>query len=104
MRVIRAYPIWFGGNSGPQSSETDCPTIAAQAGEPSLLESTTLTRRVRLMAHFDPAVIRDAIAIYTLTLTVPNHANQSGTDAPGIVRRIETLLGRQVDSVSTAPT
>ena len=101
--VIRAHPIRVGGNSGPLPNETDWEAIASHAGTPGLVERTTVTQRVRRVAHFDPAVVRDAMAANTPTSIVLNHADQMGSDAAAGVRRIETLIGHRVDWVGTSP-
>lgn len=101
--VIRAHPIRVGGNSGPLPNETDWETIAAHAGTPGLVERTTVTQRIRRVAHFDPAVVRDAIAANTPTSIVLNHADQLGSDAVVGIHRIEALIGQHVDWVGTSP-
>lgn len=109
--VIRALPIRVAGNSGPLPRETTWRDVAVQAGQPGLEEQTTVTRRTRRVARFDPDVVRRAIDVNQPTTLVLNHvdyladlADPSGRGAAAeAVVQIEASIGRRVDLIGTTP-
>jgi adenylosuccinate synthase len=58
--VFRTHPIRVAGNSGPLSHETDWETLGAQSGGHIKPERTTVTKKVRRVGHWDPAIADDA--------------------------------------------
>ena len=56
--VLRTFPIRVGGTSGPLPNETSWDAIAELSGAPHVVpEYTSVTKRLRRVAHFDlPAV------------------------------------------------
>lgn len=56
--VVRTFPIRVGGTSGPLPNEISWDSIAEMSGAPGAVpEYTSVTKRVRRVAHFDlPAV------------------------------------------------
>ena len=105
--VIRTFPIRVAGNSGPLVDETTWEKIAETAGrDDDLREYTTVTRRLRRVGHFDPILVRRALAVNRPTRLVLNHLDyigiQEDLDDPqselgSFVRRVESSIGREVD-------
>lgn len=60
--VARTYPIRVAGNSGPMQDEIDWTTISERMGRP-MQEKTTVTKKVRRIAEWDPNLIRSAIQL-----------------------------------------
>jgi adenylosuccinate synthase len=67
--TVRAYPIRVGGNSGPftkdgkpsNEGELTWSEVGARAGAPEVEEEfTSVTQRLRRVAEFDVALVRDA--------------------------------------------
>ncbi|MES3017457.1 MAG: adenylosuccinate synthetase [Bacteroidota bacterium] len=59
--VIRTFPIRVGGNSGPLQNETSWASITNSSKYPhELAEFTTVTNRLRRVAHFDMDMIAKA--------------------------------------------
>jgi len=75
--VLRAFPIRVAGNSGSfGSEEIDWATIAREGGhteEPA--EYTSVTKRLRRVARFDPELVRQAIAVNRPSTIVLNHVD-----------------------------
>jgi adenylosuccinate synthase len=72
--VLRAFPIRVSGNSGPLLNETDWAKITKESGSPDqLIEYTSVTKKVRRVARFDPEIVRAAIAVNAPTHIVLNH-------------------------------
>ncbi len=62
--VIRTFPIRVGGNSGPLLNEVDWETVQCESGYPyKIQEFTTVTKRLRRVARFDPEIVKRAIAV-----------------------------------------
>jgi adenylosuccinate synthase len=62
--VIRTFPIRVGGTSGPFPGEIDWAEVSRISGAPkSFPEYTSVTNRLRRVAHFDPELVRLA-ALY----------------------------------------
>ena len=105
--VIRSYPIRVAGNSGPLVGETTWKDIAERAGrDDDLREYTTVTRRLRRVGHFDPVLVRRALAVNRPTRLVLNHLDYVGeqqdldnpqSELSRFVRRVEDEIGREVD-------
>jgi len=60
--VIRTYPIRVGGNSGPIADEISWEELSARVGRP-VLEHTTVTKKVRRVAEFNPRLVEHAIRV-----------------------------------------
>ena len=105
--VIRTFPIRVAGNSGPLVDETTWEKIAQDAGkDDDLREYTTVTRRLRRVGHFDPVLVRRALAVNRPTRLVLNHLDYVGvqqdlddprSDVSSFVRRAERKIGREVE-------
>lgn len=101
--VIRTYPIRVAGDSGPLPKEVTWEDIGRLTGQPCLVERTTVTGRIRRVAHFDAAVVRAAITANAPTSIVLNHVDYVGAGAAEFVQKVEALIGRQVDWLGTSP-
>ena len=107
--VIRSFPIRVAGNSGPLVGETTWEEIAKKSGtEKELREYTTVTQRLRRVGHFDPVLVRRALAVNRPTRLVLNHLDYVGTqddlddpqsNARSFVRWVENEIDREVDWV-----
>ena len=105
--VIRSFPIRVAGNSGPLMGETTWAAIAWRARRrEDLREYTTVTQRLRRVAHFDPKIVRRAIDVNHPTRLVLNHLDyigrqkeldDEGTVLGKFIRQTENDLGRKID-------
>jgi adenylosuccinate synthase len=60
--VVRTLPIRVAGNSGPMGREIDWSDLQAEV--PGLVpEQTTVTKRIRRIAHWDDGVFRRAVGL-----------------------------------------
>ena len=81
--------------------------IAERAGrDDNLREYTTVTKRLRRVGHFDPVLVRRALAVNRPTRLVLNHLDYVGeqqdldnpqSELSRFVRRVEDEIGREVD-------
>lgn len=72
--VIRAFPIRVPGNSGPLPQESTWEAVTRESGSSEKLEElTSVTRSVRRVAMFDPAIVRQAIRANRPTRIALNH-------------------------------
>jgi adenylosuccinate synthase len=111
--VIRCHPIRVAGDSGPLPEETSWESIAVQAGLPlDYREYTTVTGKVRRVGHFDPDLVRRAIAANHPSRVVLNHLDyvDPRVRAVGVtpkarefVEKIERDIERRVDWLGTGP-
>ncbi len=115
--VIRAFPIRVGGNSGPLTNEITWEAVTRQSGAPfALKELTSVTRRLRRIAEFDPEIVRRAIQINKPTKIVLNHVDYVNWKVHGItdpllvpddvisfVRNIEDKIDYKVSLIGTGP-
>jgi adenylosuccinate synthase len=109
--VIRAFPIRVGGNSGPLPHEIDWEkiTIEGQHRKP-LVEFTSVTKKIRRVARFDPDIVRTAIRHDNPTRIVLNHLDyldgctRELTPATvRFVRDVEEKLAKRVDFLGLGP-
>jgi adenylosuccinate synthase len=109
--VLRCHPIRVGGQSGPLPGETDWRTIAQACGaDRDISERTTVTNRLRRVASFDPAIVREAVAANGPTRIALNHldyvdwAVRDGSlteRAIEFVSNLEWAIGRRIDWLGT---
>lgn len=59
LMVCRTFPIRVAGNSGPMEGETTWDEISERVGHP-VVERTTVTHKVRRVAHWDPELFRQS--------------------------------------------
>lgn len=102
--VARSYPIRVAGNSGPLPGEITWEAVAREGGlcyDPA--EYTTVTKRLRRVARFDPAVVRRAIAVNRPSRIVLNHADLIGdVETPAGYERVQRFL-QSVEAQIDAP-
>jgi adenylosuccinate synthase len=74
--TLRAFPIRVAGNSGPLPRETSWEEVGriSRAVE-KIVEYTSVTKRVRRVAEFDPDIVLRAIAANAPTHIVLNHVD-----------------------------
>jgi adenylosuccinate synthase len=105
--VIRSYPIRVGGNSGPLVSEINWDSVTKLAGsEKSLIEYTSVTKKIRRVGHFNPEIVRKAIEVNNPNRIVLNHVDYIDAScrnghlsekAHQRIKEIEQLIGRRID-------
>jgi len=111
--VIRSFPIRVAGNSGPLLNEIDWQTVAREAGwTTDIVERTSVTKKIRRVARFDPAIVKMAIEVNNPSTVVLNHldlvdANCASIDgltyrASRALREIEMSIGQSVDYVGVS--
>jgi adenylosuccinate synthase len=110
--VLRCHPIRVAGDSGPLPNETSWESIAAEAGTPSdIREFTSVTHKLRRVAHFDHEVVKRAIRANAPTSIVLNHldyidaevARSLTSKASAFIDSAEALIGRSVGWIGTSP-
>lgn len=112
--VIRAFPIRVPGNSGPLPDEISWETLAHESGHRSnLAEYTSVTKSLRRVARFDPAIVRGAIAVNTPTRIVLNHVDYADSEcattgslttrATSLLRDVTSCINAPIDYVGFAP-
>ncbi len=112
--VIRAFPIRVPGDSGPLPNETTWESVTSESGSTEPIEEfTSVTKRRRRVAHFDPAVVRAAIEANVPTRIVLNHLDY--VDAPcqdplhltprasSFVEFVDRSVGQPIDLIGTGP-
>jgi adenylosuccinate synthase len=111
--VIRSFPIRVPGHSGPLENECTWDDVTKESGAPNRLEEiTSVTKSVRRVARFSPAIVRDAIAANRPSLVVLNHADYWDhacrgqailtRKVRGALARIEETISREIDMVGTS--
>ena len=106
--VIRTFPIRVAGNSGPLPYETsweDITTISNSAIP--LCEYTSVTKKLRRVAHFDPKIVTEAIAVNKPTMIVLNHLDyigengscSIGSNRRACISKIQSQIGQKIDYV-----
>jgi adenylosuccinate synthase len=111
--VLRALPIRVAGPSGPfGAEELDWATVAVEAGHGDPIEErTSVTKRVRRVARFDPLIVRDAIAANnpsTIVLNHLDHVDAAATEtltprAQAYIDRVQAGIGRPVNLAGLGP-
>jgi adenylosuccinate synthase len=112
--VIRAFPIRVAGDSGPLPNEIDWETVGREGGwMRSLVEYTSVTKKVRRVARFDAAVVRQAIETNRPTTIVLNHLDhvdmgclrvQGATQkVEEFTQAVEAAMDRCVDYIGLGP-
>jgi len=112
--TIRAFPIRVGGNSGPLPHEIDWKTITSESqSQVPLIEHTSVTKKIRRVARFDPAIVKKAIQANQPTCIVLNHMdyidancsriNRLTPEAYKFARRVEESIHSQVNYFGFGP-
>ena len=75
--VLRAFPIRVAGTSGPLKNEITWDILSRERknSDRALIEYTSVTRKVRRVARFDPAIVKTAIEHERPTTVVLNHVD-----------------------------
>ena len=116
--AIRTYPIRVAGRSGPLPKETTWEEVQRESGYPySIEEFTTTTKRLRRVAKFDWAVVKQAVVANAPTQIALHgadyldYANYGVTGWSGLtattrqfVNGLEAKTGVPVGFVGTGPT
>ena len=102
--VIRTFPIRVGGNSGPLKDETTWEEITRiSRSESAIQEYTSVTKKLRRVAHFDEEIVKRAISYNRPTKIVLNHADYLGynsiSDFDCFLSDLERKLGQGIDYV-----
>lgn len=105
--VIRSFPIRVAGASGPLVGETTWENVAALAQRSDdLREFTTVTRALRRVGHFDPEIVRRALAANNPSRLVLNHLDyvgaqedlmRQGSALNTFLSKVESSVGRRID-------
>ncbi len=109
--VIRAFPIRVGGNSGPLERETNWKAVSEVSGGEYFEEYTTVTKRLRRVAEFDPVIVREAIQANNPNVIMMNHVDYIDKTETGkmsgkqmnFVKRAESEICRNIDYVGLGP-
>lgn len=112
--VLRTYPIRVAGNSGPMNDETSWEELGF---EPEL---TTVTKKVRRVAHWDPELAAEAVAgnggspVVRIALTmfdyefpeIAGHTDPTelSFEMLDYIRAVEAQAGASVQLIGTGPT
>lgn len=111
--VLRSFPIRVAGDSGPfDAPEITWEQIALEGGNHrDLAEVTSVTRKLRRVARFDPTIVREAIAANNPSVIVLNHidhvdaaaTNRLTSRASAFITDVEARIGRRVDLLGLGP-
>jgi len=110
--TIRAFPIRVAGNSGPLADEVDWETVTAEGKHfQPILERTSVTRRIRRVAHFTPNIVRQAIQVNRPTKIVLNHLDYLGAmcepsqeeRTAAFVHSVEKSIGTYISLLGFGP-
>jgi adenylosuccinate synthase len=113
--VLRTFPIRVAGNSGPLPGETSWEALTRESGADEMLsEFTSVTKKLRRVARFDPVIVRKAITVNLPTLIVMNHIDYvdaacSRTErltekAHAFIRQTSSEIDAPIDLVGLGPT
>jgi len=102
--VIRTFPIRVGGNSGPLKNETTWEEVTQIAkSETPIQEFTSVTKKIRRVAHFDGDIVKRAISYNQPTKIVLNHADYLGHSSTlafdNYLIDLEREVGQKIDYV-----
>jgi len=107
--VIRSFPIRVGGNSGPLPSEVSWQAVSEVSGSATpIIELTSVTKKIRRVAEFDPEIVKKAIEVNRPTRIVLNHvdyfdsdcnANYISETALKQIGKIEMLINRKINFI-----
>lgn len=107
--VIRTYPIRVGGPSGPFENETSWEQIRELSGAPEVLpEYTSVTRRLRRVAHFNMDSVKRACAynhptsLAVMGLDRLDHKNY-GVTQPDLLSQPAMRFLNELENVTGVP-
>lgn len=110
--VIRAYPIRVSGESGPLEKEIDWETVKQMSGaNADLTEYTTVTKRIRRVAEFNPDIVKKAIEVNQPNIIVLNHidyidyschdSDELSNSIVDFIKRISRGINQHIDYIGT---
>jgi adenylosuccinate synthase len=100
-----SFPIRVSGNSGPLHAEITWHQLTRDSGHPTdIVEHTSVTKAIRRVGRFDPALVRQAITSNAPTKIVLNHLDyvDSSTQGAGLTPRMFSFLA-EAQSAIQAP-
>lgn len=100
--VLRTYPIRVGGNSGPLPYETTWEQVTQDAHSDTLIqEYTSVTKRLRRVAKFDPALVKEAQSVNRANIVVMNFLDYIWDEVPDMIgpnrREFLDMVRRECD-------
>lgn len=109
--VVRAFPIRVSGNSGPLKNEISWEIITKEGGHSSsILEYTTVSRKVRRVGRFDPYTVLKAISVNQPTKIFMNHMDYISdgiTESDDLliefINNMERMINRGIDYIGLSP-
>lgn len=112
--VIRAFPIRVSGNSGPLPKEISWTSLTEESGSTcDLIEFTSVTKRARRVARFDPEIVRQAVTCNNPTMIVLNHVDYVdvtcritaalSAKAAKFISNVERSIGKTVSHIGLGP-
>ena len=97
--VLRTFPIRVGGTSGPLPNETSWDAIAKLSGAPHVVpEYTSVTKRLRRVAHFDLPAVKLACkynrptSLAVMGLDRLDYENKDLTEVWNVTRKARAFL------------
>lgn len=111
--TIRAFPIRVAGESGELKNETTWADITKKSGAVNeLTEYTSVTKKVRRVAEFDPEVVKEAILVNQPSIIVLNHLDyvdatiyskdEYSENALLFIENVEKSIGKKIDYIGTS--
>ena len=99
--VIRSFPIRVAGNSGKLENEICWNELVGESDLPEkFVEYTTVTKKIRRVARFDPGIVIQAISVNKPTRIVLNHLDYIRDDLRNnFVQMIEEEIKQRVDFI-----
>lgn len=74
--VIRTFPIRVHGESGPLTNEINWETLTNELeSEKAIVEYTSVSKKIRRVARFEPEIVKKAIEVNQPTKIVLNHVD-----------------------------
>jgi adenylosuccinate synthase len=112
--TIRAFPIRVGGNSGPFPLEIDWETVTTESGSKvHLREHTSVTKKPRRVARFDPQIVKKSIQANQPNRIVLNHLDYVDATFPlmgkptlriqSFVSEVERFSARKISYLGFGP-
>lgn len=111
--VIRAFPIRVSGNSGLLPKETTWEAITKDSGAPIKLEErTSVTKKIRRVAIFDPQIVIRSILINHPSRIVLNHLDYIDWNVRNeghslkvshFIKTVERYLEYKIDFIGFGP-
>lgn len=109
--TLRAFPIRVEGTSGPLVNEIDWPTVTIEGGhQNSIVEKTSVTKKVRRVAKFDEAIVNQAITVNMPSRIILNHLDYLMSDVETqkeivnkFIHSVEKKINRNIDMMGFGP-